>query len=156
MIKSLLYNVLSNYSDLSSVAYYTPGAPENLPSCVMAGQQCHRPQCLTVWPSDSPEVTSPLPFPLSNTVYLRLTNLPAFHKIIMWSVPYIQTFKLRTFSKMQTCLPSNIRASVAYSFSSTISHFLSLLKSATPLPVHSMSTPVCQLLYCTTVLFKVL
>lgn len=60
--KISLYNVLSNYSDLSSVAYYTPGALENLPSCVMAGQQCHRPQCLTVWPSDSPEVTSPLPF----------------------------------------------------------------------------------------------
>ena len=41
------------------------------------------------------------------------------------------------------------------SFSSTISHFLSLLQSVTPLAVHSLPAPVCQLLHCTTVLVKV-
>ena len=132
---------MSNYSDLSSVAYYTPGALENLPSCVMAGQQCHRPQCLTVWPSDSPEVTSPLPFPLSNTVYLRLTNLPAFHKIIMVS-PLHTNFQVENF---QRCKPA------FHQTSGFCCLFLQLYHLPLPLPPQVSNASClftqCQLLY---------
>ena len=123
---------------------------EDLPSCVMAGQQRHRPQCLTVWPSGPTEVTSPLPFPLSNMVYLRLTNLPVFHKIIIVS-PLHTNLQVENF---QRCKPAfhQHQASVSYSFSSTISHFLSLLKSVTllacSLDVNSCM-PVIVLYYCT-------
>ena len=53
---------------------------------------------------------------------------------------------------------SEISASISYrywSFISALSHLLSLLHSII-LSVHSMPTPICQLLYSTTVLFKAL
>ena len=70
-------------------------------------------------------------------------------------------------SKMLTCVPSVSGISEIAAFSpspladdlsasSTICHLLSLLQSITPPPAYSMPAPVCQLLYCTTILFKVL
>ena len=74
-------------------------------------------------------------------------------------LPYLQTFKLRTFRDANVCFIS-VRhewncslPSISYgwrSFNSTISHLLSLLQSVTLLPFHSMPDPQGQLLYWTT------
>ena len=82
---------------------------------------------------------------------------PQFEASQLQQVPYIWTFKMQTFKDVNVC-SINIRqawncslSSISYcwqSFSSTISHFLSLL-------VSNSSRLACQLLYYTTVLFKV-
>ena len=70
--------------------------------------------------------------------------------------------KMRTYVRLSNHVRREWNCSlhsVSYcwrSFSSTISHLLSLLQSVTLLSCSLDASPVCQLLYCTTVLFKVL
>ena len=83
----------------------------------------------------------------------------------MYKVSYIRTFKFRTFKDADVC-SVNVRSkwncsllSVSYcywSFSSAVSHLLSLLQSVTLLTCSIDTSPCIPALYCTTVLFKVL
>lgn len=116
---------------------------EDLSSYVMAGQPCHRPQCLTVGPSDPTEVTSPLPFPLSNMVYLRLTNVPIFHKIIIVS-PLHTNLKVENF---QRCKPAFHHGQALVKLQLVLSPTVdpSALPSPTFSPSSLVTLPACSL-----------